>query len=254
MLRCKLSFFVAIFMGLALAGSSPPARADFTLSISDGKETVTFDWNTQTVTISGTGTTNAVNGSFASQGGGFTVSQLAPLPGFTQSMGIVGLQLDGLSILASASNSASPGPPAMISLGGIFISNNTSSKRTLTFNEQSTGFTLPTGSLQAITEGNMIASSSVTATYKTQVNGANVDGGLSLPGGNSPVITPIGPLSAGYTVGGVLAISLPASTGVTDVSTSSTIATPEPSSITLLGLGAVSLVGYCWRRRKVTIA
>jgi len=28
------------------------------------------------------------------------------------------------------------------------------------------------------------------------------------------------------------------------------VAVPEPSSLTLLGIGAISLLGYGWRRRK----
>jgi hypothetical protein len=31
-------------------------------------------------------------------------------------------------------------------------------------------------------------------------------------------------------------------------------ATPEPASLTLLGLGAASLLGYAWRRRRVAVA
>jgi hypothetical protein len=54
-----------------------------------------------------------------------------------------------------------------------------------------------------------------------------------------------------------LQFSPPPSSAVTTTSSvtlTATPAVPEPASITLLGIGSISLLGYCWRRRKQVVA
>jgi len=255
----------AVLAGAALLGLASPVRADFTVTFSDGAgNSASFDWDTQQVTAV-TGTTNATVGSFASQAVGLNAFQDIPNPGDTEALSVDGLLLGATStaagnlfirIRATTTNSDTPGSAfgARISMGGINLANFTGGAATLTINEQSTGFMLPTDSVLAVkTSGELLASAGVTATYTTQLNGVNV-GSVSLPpNSNSPVYTSAANPGNPFTLGGVLVIDMPTNGSVTDISTESLV-TPEPASIALLGCGVAGLVGYGWKRRKMAIA
>jgi len=250
---CRKFLFLAVLAGLAMAGLAPPVRADFTVRFSDSAgDGVTVSWNGGTPVVSGvTGTTNV--------GSGANFFAASPGPGFTENITVVNLNLGGnFAITASASNSNTPGSAglAQISMGSISIAYKGLVSDTLTIDEQSTGFAQPTvPPFVVYTQGNVVTNSNPTAIYKTQVNGSDVpESALTLGLLTASTEVPISSPGSPFTLGGVLTIGFTGPTTVTDISTVSTISTPEPSSFALFGIGAFSMCGYYWRRRKGTVA
>jgi hypothetical protein len=68
-------------------------------------------------------------------------------------------------------------------------------------------------------------------------------GGVLVPAGNTFTIPTDTPFSS-------LRILNPENVASIDVRLVPSIAIPEPSSLTLVGIGTLSLLGYAWRRRK----
>lgn len=245
-------FFVTALAAVSIAFCTPvQSKADFTVTFSDGSgSSVSIDWDTQMVTAV-SGTTNATVGTFASQSG-VTIARGTAPPGFTETIRVLGLTLDNLYLDSSVSNSNTPGSlrVGQISLGGLNISN-TGAATTLTVNEQSTGFTHPQEPILAvITHGDILADAGISATYTSQVNGTDINSVTIPPNSNSPVTSYISNPGTPFTIGGVLVVDLTANSNVTDLSTSTQIVAPAPSSIVLAAFGSFSMLGYVRFKRR----
>jgi hypothetical protein len=255
MMRFTFSFLTAIFAGLVTAGMAPPARADFVVILSDGKgNSVYADATTSTIVTAGSASTSSTPSS------AFAPGQIA-LSAKVGNFNVTFTTLFGTPL---------ENGPSQQGLDMTNVSVSSSGGGTLTVTGYQTGDNLGSGikgTLASIFGGTTLgASSSVTG--QAWFDGSNTGNSSSLPGFTTPggsvaAFSPVFAGSGAFSGSGGAIVSLngdfalinqvgitfgsSGGTGSFDMDT--TLTTPEPSSMTLLGLGAAAMIGYAWRRR-----
>ncbi|NNM88739.1 MAG: PEP-CTERM sorting domain-containing protein [Phycisphaerae bacterium] len=210
----------------------------------------------------------------SSAGGGslvLTGSSAAPaLPGTLQ-IGPINETMNsfGISNFTATSNSPSSTSEAVEVGSSILITNTTSSAETLTIQLADDGFTAPTGSNLQVTAHGTITwtqtdtqNSTDVVTAESVVQGNPVTGTLTsntLNSGTSLVdlstylptaSSALGTLGSPYSLGSDLTVHLNGGDAVTVVWYSSVGAVPEPTALTLLGMGGLGALLLVGRRRK----
>jgi hypothetical protein len=174
-----------------------------------------------------------------------------------------------ISMLATGSNS--PGSPTIAELTGttLSITNNNAATTTLYITLGATGFTGPTTppsiTVHSHVGGTVVIPDPANAlTYNSYINSDNSQNGTSgmTPGAQTPGITSgsfsndknltITSLTGTYSLTERFAITLSAGSQINFSSSTSLVASaiPEPSSLTLAGLGVLGMIGYGLRRRN----
>jgi hypothetical protein len=258
--RRKFWLLGAILAGIAIAGPTPAARADFEVQFSYGGATVLVDGTTGQVTTSGGASIKGANID-TSTPGTINIFGLVVSPGGTKG---------GFSISATIADSNSPGTQtiALIDLQSLVIKNNSGSSSTLTITAGDTGFTQPNNpqlTLQSTIGATAKQSnqSNATIVFNSYVDGSNAQfgtaqgaptinltvgpGHLSDSGNSYATVTNI---SIPFSLTEIAQVTLANGETLADGSSGVSVVTPEPSSMALAGFGAIAVLGYGWRRRK----
>jgi hypothetical protein len=226
--------------GLLGVGMATPARADLQIQLSlDGSS-----WTTEAEGSSGT----AVSYGYPS----------------AETLGAFTIQT-----LSTASNSPGSSVQSVLFGSDTFIKNTGSTTATLYITMSDTGFKMP---YSPVTVDSHVGGTVITPgsgnlmTYQSYIDPANGQNtttgyspgpqdsknGLTIKSGsfdNDAYLTLAKNLSSQYSVTEYFKITLSAGSEI-NFSSSTTLTTPEPSSLVLAGLGGISVVGFALRRRR----
>jgi len=179
-----------------------------------------------------------------------------------------GWSTSGIRVSALATDSNSPGTPALAILDGsaLSLTNVTTATKTLYIKLGDTGFTQPTGfvTLDSLISGNVLvaraANSLVFQSYVDPANGQNSTPAIYTTGPQTPSLATFGgftsdatlniaALSGPYSMTEFFKVTLGAGGRISFGSSTALTPTPEPSSLAITALGTIGLVGFGLRRR-----
>jgi hypothetical protein len=170
----------------------------------------------------------------------------------------------------------SPGTSAIAKLltSTLDVTNNTGTTQTIVVAFSQSGFTEPVSASKTILmnshvggsvvlgsgsnamsfqsfvdQGDGLGIAGIPGTFNTNVQNPNITSGSF----DSDASKLIGPLSATYSMTQYVTITLGANAEI-NFSANTTLTTPEPTSMLLLGIGALGMAGYGWRRRRAEAA
>jgi hypothetical protein len=237
--RIRLSATIALLTGVAVVLGPGQARADLTLALSDGTNSINIDATTSSYT-----TTGAV-----------TVTSVSYTPtGSVVFNGSVGTWALNVTTGESKPFIGSATSPHM----DLNSSDTTTAAGTLTIKLQDTGFgPAPLGTSFTQSIGGTMGSGWTLHSQVTAASSNVVQGSVS----TSNTFTS-SPYSGTSTTSGIGAAWTTYTLSLTDVITATgaglasfdheLTAVPEPSSMAIAGLGALGMIGYGLRRRKAT--
>jgi hypothetical protein len=230
--------FGAILAGIAMAGLAPPARAGFTLTLTNGSSTTSYTFGGAAVA----GFTQSSSGGFESIGFNGTIGNYV------------------LEISSTLSNSGTGSLPATISVNAQNAIVSGTGAQTLVITASDSGFTVPPAGLAAMTTG-------VSSTYIFQGSESVTDQStlastagtlLTLNAGDSavsPVTNLVTIPTSPYTLSNTLTINGTGGDGNIEGQGETSVNTvPVPASMILVLSGAPALgLGYWLRRRQVRL-
>jgi hypothetical protein len=258
MMRHKFQLLGAVLVSIALAGTAPPARADFEVQFSFGGASVLIDATTGQITYSGGAKSSGLI--YIASPTEVDITSLVVSPNGSSG---------GFKVTATVAESNSPGAEnvATLSLSSLKIVNQGATTGTLTVTTGDTGFTQPkqnpallTSTMSATASGTNNATNSVV--FNSYLDTTNTQFGQQQ---GSPTITlSVAPGVSGsdnesafvnasqtpYSLTQVAQFTLAGGNYFTDGSSGTTVTAPAPAGI-LLVLSGLPLACLFYLRRRV---